>query len=174
MDIDIKKCIGNATDGAANMQGQYKGFSALLTGASPNQVHIWCPQPCSSWHYRGRCGRWVPFLTIEWHCRVHSWFLQAHEEISEDKGHRRLGVIGETLVGQRWGLEESIWKVCKAWPCTLHRSGHHYGKNENYVTMKPVIRNKAQGYKAALLKYESILTAEIFLRIFERTIPLCK
>ncbi len=41
MDIDIKKCIGNATDGAANMQGQYKGFSALLTGASPNQVHIW-------------------------------------------------------------------------------------------------------------------------------------
>lgn len=42
MDLDIKKCIGNATDGAANMQGQYRGFSALLTGASPNQVHIWC------------------------------------------------------------------------------------------------------------------------------------
>lgn len=42
MDIDIKQCVGNATDGAANMQGQYRGFYALLTGESPNQVHIWC------------------------------------------------------------------------------------------------------------------------------------
>jgi hypothetical protein len=35
MDIDIKQCVGNATDGAANMQGHYRGFSALLTGESP-------------------------------------------------------------------------------------------------------------------------------------------
>lgn len=42
MGIDIKQCLGNATDGTANMQGQYSGFSVLLTAASPNQVHIWC------------------------------------------------------------------------------------------------------------------------------------
>ncbi|XDV21827.1 hypothetical protein PO909_026847 [Leuciscus waleckii] len=108
MDIDIKKCIGNATDGAANMQGQYKGFSALLTGASPNQVHIWC----------------------------YSHVLNL--------------VLADTT-----GVV-----VAK--------------KIEKDVTMKPVIRNKAQGYKAALLKYETILTAEIFLRIFEQTTPLSK
>jgi hypothetical protein len=42
MDIDIKQCVCNATDGAANMQGQYRGFSASLTGESSNEVHIWC------------------------------------------------------------------------------------------------------------------------------------
>jgi hypothetical protein len=26
--LNIENCIGNATDGAANMQGQYNGFSA--------------------------------------------------------------------------------------------------------------------------------------------------
>jgi len=41
-DLDVKKCIGNATDGAANMQGQFNGFSAWLEKLSPNQVHIWC------------------------------------------------------------------------------------------------------------------------------------
>ena len=42
VDIDIRNCVGNLTDGAANMQGQYKGFSTLLSSESPNQVHIWC------------------------------------------------------------------------------------------------------------------------------------
>ncbi|XP_025203834.1 uncharacterized protein LOC112600743 [Melanaphis sacchari] len=41
-DLDVKKCVGNATDGAANMQGQFNGFSAWLEKLSPNQVHIWC------------------------------------------------------------------------------------------------------------------------------------
>lgn len=39
--IDMTKCIGSATDGAANMQDKYQGFSSLLTEKS-NQVHIWC------------------------------------------------------------------------------------------------------------------------------------
>jgi len=42
-DLDVKKCVGNATDGAANnMQGQFNGFSAWLEKMSPNQVRIWC------------------------------------------------------------------------------------------------------------------------------------
>lgn len=40
--LDMSKCIGNATDGASNMQGKYKGFSTLLSSKSPNQVHVWC------------------------------------------------------------------------------------------------------------------------------------
>ena len=35
-------CIANATDGAYNIQCQYKGFSALMTYQSPNHVHVWC------------------------------------------------------------------------------------------------------------------------------------
>lgn len=40
--LDTSLCIGNATDGASNMQGQYRGFSALLASQSPNHVHVWC------------------------------------------------------------------------------------------------------------------------------------
>lgn len=40
--LDIRNCIGNFTDGASNMQGQYNGFSAWLTKSSPRQVHVWC------------------------------------------------------------------------------------------------------------------------------------
>lgn len=40
--LDLSMCIGNATDGAANMQGEYNGFSAMLSQDAPNQIHVWC------------------------------------------------------------------------------------------------------------------------------------
>lgn len=40
--LNLKMCIGNATDGAANMQGIYNGFTAWLEKFSPGQVHVWC------------------------------------------------------------------------------------------------------------------------------------
>jgi len=40
--IDIMKCVGNATDGAVNMQGKCNGFSAWLEKSTPNQVLVWC------------------------------------------------------------------------------------------------------------------------------------
>lgn len=40
--LDLSKCTGHATDGASNMQGHYKGFSAFMSKESPNQVHVWC------------------------------------------------------------------------------------------------------------------------------------
>lgn len=40
--IDIKRWVGSSTNGAANMQGQYKGFSTWLSAEAPNQVHVWC------------------------------------------------------------------------------------------------------------------------------------
>lgn len=48
VDMEIKQCAGNATEGAANMQGQHGGLPAQLTGESLNQVHTWCPQPCAN------------------------------------------------------------------------------------------------------------------------------
>ncbi|KAL1269147.1 hypothetical protein QQF64_031436 [Cirrhinus molitorella] len=41
-------------------------------------------------------------------------------------------------------------------------------------TMKPTARAKVKGYIEGLLKYETVLTAQIFLRIFEHTSPLSK
>lgn len=40
MNLDMKQSVGNST--ASNMQGQYKGFSTLLSEKSPHQIHVWC------------------------------------------------------------------------------------------------------------------------------------
>lgn len=47
-------------------------------------------------------------------------------------------------------------------------------KTEKDVLMKAFIQSKAQGYTVTLQKYETILTAEVFLRTFEQTSPLSK
>jgi len=38
----VNNCIGNATDGAANMQGRFNSFSSWLSKSSPGQIHVWC------------------------------------------------------------------------------------------------------------------------------------
>ncbi|XP_025425713.1 uncharacterized protein LOC112694465 [Sipha flava] len=40
--ISLNNCIGNSTDGASNMQGQYLGFAKKMENLAPNQVHVWC------------------------------------------------------------------------------------------------------------------------------------
>jgi len=40
--------------------------------------------------------------------------------------------------------------------------------------MKPTVRAKADGYAETLLKYQTILTVQTFLRIFQQTTPLSK
>ncbi|XP_065662891.1 uncharacterized protein LOC136085506 [Hydra vulgaris] len=40
--LHIKNCIGNSTDGAANMRGQYNGFTSWLSKEWPGQIHVWC------------------------------------------------------------------------------------------------------------------------------------
>jgi hypothetical protein len=38
---NVKNCVANATDGVANMQGEYNVFNAWLNETAPNQVHVW-------------------------------------------------------------------------------------------------------------------------------------
>ncbi|MBN3275714.1 ZMYM1 protein, partial [Polyodon spathula] len=118
--IEIRKCIGNSTDGAANMQGQYKGFSAWLSTESPDQIHVWC------------------------YAHVLSLVLADTTKVnlSQDSHHRRLTV-------------------------TLARIQENLGS-------KPEERVKAKAYTQSLLKYETVLTAQIFLRILKLTAPLSK
>ena len=44
---------------------------------------------------------------------------------------------------------------------------------EQQAKEKPSVRARARGFKEGLLKYETILTAQVFLRVFEHS-PLSK
>lgn len=40
--LDLNKCVGSSTDGAANVRGEYNGFTAWLKKEVPEQVRVLC------------------------------------------------------------------------------------------------------------------------------------
>lgn len=184
-DIDIKICIGSSTDGAANMQGQYKGFSAKLSAEAPHQVHVWCyahvlnlvlsdttSSVISSASLFSLLNDVAVFLKSSY-LRMDKW-----ENIAQDPHHRRLNLIGETrwwsksnAVNKVFGTldkkESSMYVMYVIVIATLHAI-------ENGDQFAPDTRVKAKSYKEALLKYETVLTAFIFLYIYKETTPLSK
>ena len=180
--INIKNCVGNSTDGAANMQGQYKGFSALLSGEAPDQVDTWCYSHVLNLVLLDTTGVVVASASLfsllndiavfikESYNRMQVW-----EGISGDTRHRRLGLIGET---RWWAKDHALTKVFGCFGKPSHALYTDVVitmiRIEEDETIKPAARVKARGYLEALLRYETILTAQVLLRIFEYTSPVSK
>lgn len=174
-DMDISYCISNATDGASNMQGHYRGFSTLPSSKAPNQVHVWCythvfnlvlahttEVVISSGSLFSLMNDIAVFIR-ESYQRMKVW-----EEKCQDTRHRRLSTIGQT----RWWAKD----------VALKRVFGSFGKPDQalYINvlmtlsvfkdqaiLKTAARVRARGFLEALLKYFSLL----FLRIFEERTP---
>lgn len=175
-------CVGCTTDGAANIQGTYKGFSAFLSVEAPNQIHVWCYAHVLNLVLADTTGSVIESATLftllndiavfirDSYKRMQKW-----EETSTDRRHRRLSPIGQT----RWWAKDAA--LTKVFGCFGRPDGALYidlvltllAVQED-KTMKPTARAKMKGYIEGLLKYETILTAQIFLRVFEQTSPLSK
>lgn len=95
--------------------------------------------------------------------------MQNWEEKSQDKHHRRLCPIGPT---RWWAKDQALSKVfgCFRNP----QGGLFFEVLMTLDTIVPTVRVKAKGFIEGLLKYETVLTAQLFLRIFELTSPLSK
>lgn len=180
--LDKSLCIGNATDGASNMQGRYRGFSSLLASKSPYHVHVWCYahvlnlvlsdtteiviESGSLFHLLSETAVFIR----ESHQRMNIWEKESHS-----KRHRRIAPIGET---RWWAKHDALKKMFGSFGkpqdclyvdvlCTLSAI-------QEQKTVKGNVRTKARGYKDGLLRHETILTAQLFMRIFEQTTPLSK
>lgn len=109
------------------------------------------------------------FIRESYKC-MHLW-----DKVSEDRRKIRLGPIGET----RWlAKDQALSKVFGSFGKPEHALFTDLvitmKRIEEDDTMKPAVRVKARGYVEALVRYETILTAQIFLRIFEVTSPVSK
>ncbi|KAL6466244.1 hypothetical protein MHYP_G00263770 [Metynnis hypsauchen] len=182
LNLDKSLCIGNATDGASNMQGRYRGFPSLLALQSPHHVHVWCYahvlnlvlsdtteiviESGSLFHLLSETAVFIR----ESHQRMNIWEKESHSN-----RHRRIAPIGDT---RWWAKHDALKKMFGSFGkpqeclyvdvlCTLSAI-------QEQKTVKGNVRTKARGYKDGLLRHETILTAQLFMRIFEQTTPLSK
>lgn len=175
--LDIRNCIGNSTDGASNMQGQYNGFSAWLTKSSPGQVHVWCYSHVLNLVLIDSTKSALPVVKLfsllnevavffkESFKRMNVWKNTVGENIK-----KQLVSIGMT---RWWSKEKSLQTI--------------FGEDNLYVQLiisldaiqtspdfNPEIKAKVKNLKETFVSYELILTALIYIRIFKIVGPLSR
>lgn len=108
LNIVTGTCVGSSTDGAVNMQGQYLGFSTLLSEQSPTQIQIWCYAHLLNLVLAGTTGSVVESASLfillnditacirEPYKHTRKW-----EEMTQDKHHRRPSRQGKRGGGLR-------------------------------------------------------------------------
>ena len=178
LNLEMSKCVGNSTNGASNMQGQYRGFSALLYTHSPNQVHVWCYAHVLNLVLADTTEVVLSSATLLSLLNDIAVFIQEsyHQGVLSSKSPILcLSPIGEA---RWWAKDSSLKKVFGV-----------FGKPnkalfvdvlltlttiQNKENIKPTACVKATGHRDALLKHETVLTAQLFLREFEETASLSK
>lgn len=180
--IVLSKCVGNATDGAANMQGEYEGMSTYLNDVSPGQFHVWCYGHILNLVITDSTCVSITAATLFSLLNAIAVFVRDSYKRSDiwnkfnEKDHRKkLEAIGQT---RWWSKHSAVNKVYgsfsnqdKALYVELILTLEEIIKSTN---LTPQMRATANGFLKSLLEYETVLTAFIFLRIFETTTPLSK
>ena len=179
MGINPKYCVGNSTDGAANMQGVYNGFSTKLNDITLTQTHIWCYAHVLNLvicDVTNKILQGVSLFGLLNGCAVFLKESYSRMDVWRSKGTRqRICTIGETRL---WSKDSALTKVFGYFNnpdnclfVELITSLEDICEN---TSIKPETRLKASGFMEGLCKYETILTAQIYLRIFNKTTPLSK
>ncbi|KAL4153880.1 hypothetical protein QTP88_001713 [Uroleucon formosanum] len=177
--IDSKKCIGNSADGAANMQDAYNGFSKKLSEVTLTQTHIWCYAHVLNLvicDITNKILQGISLFGLLNGCAVFLKESYTRMDIWTNKNTKqRICSIGET---RWWSKDSALTKVFGYFNCfdnslfvELVTSFEEICENSK---IKPEARLKAIGFIEGLCKYETILTAQIYLRIFNITTPLSK
>jgi len=182
--LDITHCIGNATDGAANMRGAYNGFTSWLSEEAPGQVHVWCYSHVLNLVISDATKS--PIAVANFFYLIHScavFFKESYQrmnlwkEISEkDNIHKRLQAICET----RWTAKETAIKRLFGTYNSLDDNGMLSDlllvltKIVQNPNLNPDVRSKASNFISSFIKYETILVAHMYMKIFQITGPLSR
>lgn len=175
--INIEYCVGNATDGAANMQGHYNGFTKWLSDAAPHQIHVWCYAHVLNLVLSDTTQTTTASINLFQllnSCAV--FFRESYKRMDvlidkqQNSKQQRLHVIGET---RWWAKESALKKVFGNFDepnssifikliCALQEIASSGSFNAK-------VRDTAQTLLDKFLKFETIVTAKLYLRIFQYT-----
>ncbi|KAL4103686.1 hypothetical protein QTP88_019030 [Uroleucon formosanum] len=182
--LDITHCIGNATDGAANMRGAYNRFTSWLSEEAPGQVHVWYYSHVLNLVISDATKS--PIAVANFFYLIHScavFFKESYQrmnlwkELSEkDNIHKRLQAICET----RWTAKETAIKRLFGTYNSLDDNGMLSDlllvltKIVQNPNLNPDVRSKASNFISSFIKYETILVAHMYMKIFQITGPLSR
>jgi hypothetical protein len=179
--IDILNCVGNSTDRAANMLGQYRGFSAKLSEMGATQLHVWCYAHVLNLLICDITKNKVEALSLLGLLNSCAIFIrESYKRIDiclEMCSNKRLGTIEQT----RWWAKD--FALSKIFGLFNEQENSLY--IELITTLEEIytdsniksdvhVRYKSKSLLESLCKYETILTAQTFLHIFKQTISLSK
>ncbi|KAF0707145.1 protein FAM200A-like, partial [Aphis craccivora] len=166
--LNIKYCIANATDGAASMQGIYNGFSKWLSDEFPGNVHVWCYSHILNLVLSDITKTSIATASVfsllnglaaffkESYQRMAVWSKATRSDVK----HRKFQLIGETSI-----------KSTDCLYIELLISLYEIETSEHFSIE---IRSKAKNFKESMLKYSTLFTAFMYLRIYKITSPLSK
>lgn len=179
LDLDIRRCVGNSTDGASNMQGQYKGFTTWLSKDSPGQIHVWCYAHVLNLVVADVTNQTIPAVSLfglinktavfvrESYLRMNVW----KNALDTDSNSRFINIIGET---RWWAKEKALTKIFdtkNGFFVILCETLHTMTLSNNF---NAEVKFKAKCFLDGFLKYETIIMSVIFKKIFFHISPLSK
>ncbi len=187
LNIDMENCIGDSFDGAANMSGQYRGVQARIREVAENHVHVWCYAHTLNLVLGDTTSSTVPAMSLFTLLNSTATFVRGSYKnmnewtncLSEKVGTAKLmklNTIGKT----RW------WAKAGAVQKIFGEFGNEEAANKSLyvdvltcfseIVSRPrfnvTARDEARTLVDKLTKFETILTAATFNRIFAITTPL--
>lgn len=177
LNLDVKNCIGSSADNASNMRGQYNGFSSWLNKESPEQVHVWyyahvfnlvmidTTQLCNESATLFGLLNSIAVFFKESYLRMNKWH--------ENSKYKFISCIEDT---RWWAKDRCLTKVFGTYlnpkECLYVEIIQTLNSIYESNGFAQDVRFKAKCFIDGLLKYETILTANIFQEIFVYTTPL--
>ncbi|CAH2319437.1 zinc finger MYM-type 1-like [Pelobates cultripes] len=182
--LHLEQCIGDSFDGAANMCGTYTGLQALMTEVRPSHIHTWCYAHVLNLVICDASSVCVPAVSLfgllgnlstffsESYKRIKIWEDQLKAKTGRAK-LKRLDKIGTT----RWSSKaRALRKLCGTYEnhseelySDLILVLKHVSSSSDFINS---VRHEALKLNENLCKFETILAAFTFIRIFDITTPV--
>lgn len=178
--INVSKCIGTSTDGAANMQGQYNGFGSWLNKeVGGDLLNVWC--------YAHVLNLIMVVVTENNTFSINLFGLLNTSAVFFKESFIRMQTLRKyskknlTSIGKTrwWSKDNALTKIFGWHNCDLNSCVYIdliMALEEMSFSMEfnSSTRFTAGSLLEKLIKFETVLTGKMYLKLFEFTSPLSK
>lgn len=174
-DINFKNIIGESFDGASNMKGEFNGLQSFIKQQNENSIYIWCYAHIINLCVCDTCDNLAAKNLFGFLNRLSTFFSDSYKRMDIwKKNQEKLGIgskklrklqkIGET---RWWSREKALKWVFDGEDClypTIVSALDFICSSKNF-DQKTIY--EATSLKDKLCEFQVILTAHLFLKVFD-------